>query len=226
MKAALRPDVKICGVCDPADAAHAVAAGATHVGVVRVPGSLRERTPELVARICAAAEGAKRVGVYVDAATARIVAEAKRFGLDVVQLHGREPPEQVEALLARGLEVWKVVKPRTAEELLTGARRWGEADLLLVEGYSRLGPGGVGARLNWAEVAAGMSRLPSHVRVGVAGGLDPENVAAAVRRLRPALVDVSSGVESLVGRKDPALVTAFVAAARAAAEQRGTEWEA
>ncbi len=211
------PEVKICGVCDPGDAALAVEAGATHVGVIRVPGSLRERKPELVRRICAAAEGARRVGVYVDMATRIILAEAEDFGLDVVQLHGREPPEQVEALLARGLTVWKVVKPSTAEELLNGARRWGEADLLLVEGWSARGHGGVGARFNWAEVAAGMARLPAHVRVGVAGGLDPENVAAAVRRFRPALVDVSSGVESLVGRKDPALVRAFIAAARAAA---------
>ncbi len=216
MKAPVWPDVKICGVCDPTDAARAVDAGATHVGVIRVPGTLRERTPDLVERICGAVRGAKRVGVYADAATHTIIAERERFGLDVVQLHGREPPEQVEALMARGLEVWKVVKPRSAEELLSGARRYGEAHLLLVEGWSERGRGGVGARFNWAEVAAGMAGLPSHVRVGVAGGLDAGNVAAAVRRFRPALVDVSSGVESLVGRKDAALVRAFVAAARGA----------
>lgn len=210
------PDVKICGICDPADAADAVTAGATHVGVIRVPGSVRARDAVLVERICEAASGAKRVGVYVDATTATILSEVERFGLDVIQLHGHEGPEQVESLRARGLEVWKVVKPRTGEELLTGARRWSEAHLLLVEGWSERGFGGVGARFNWAEVAAGMARLPAGVRVGVAGGLDPDNVAAAVRRFRPTLVDVSSGVESSVGRKDPARVRAFVTAARAA----------
>ncbi|MEJ2502053.1 MAG: hypothetical protein P8177_01870 [Gemmatimonadota bacterium] len=64
------PDVKICGVCDPRDAALAVAAGATHVGVIRVPGSRRHRTEAVARRVSEAAAGARRVGVYVDASTA------------------------------------------------------------------------------------------------------------------------------------------------------------
>lgn len=209
--------MKICGICDPADALHAVEAGATHVGLIRVPGSRRTRPAEVVMEVCAAAVGARKVGVYVDASTATIVGEAERFGLDVIQLHGDEGPEQVGALRARGYEVWKVVKPERAEDLLAGAERYGAADLILVEGRSDLGAGGVGAPFPWDEVAAVRDRIPAGTRLGVAGGLNVENVAEAVRRFRPALVDVSSGVEREPCRKDADRVRAFIAAARTAA---------
>lgn len=214
MRTGSGPEVKICGVCDPADAADAVSAGATHIGVIRVPGSRRTRSEAVARAVCVAAVGARRVGVYVDASTATILREAEHLGLDVVQLHGHEGPERVERLMAHGLEVWKVVKPERAEELLAAARRYGSADMLLIEGRSGRGHGGVGARFPWAEIAAAMDRVPHGTRLGVGGGLTPENVAGAVRRFRPWLVDVSSGVEREVGRKDPDRVRAFVRAAR------------
>lgn len=210
------PDVKICGVCDPADAAMAVEAGATHVGVIRVPDSRRTRPKGIARSICAAAAGARKVGVYVDASTATILREAELLGLDVVQLHGREGPERIPALAAEGLEVWKVVKPERAEELLAAASRYGGADLLLIEGRSDRGYGGVGARFPWAEIAAARDRLPAGALIGVGGGLNPDNVASAVRRFRPTLVDVSSGVEAEPCRKDPDRVRAFVGSARRA----------
>lgn len=216
MRVPLAPDVKICGVCDPADAALAVEAGATYVGVVRVPGSRRTRSPGIARDVCAAATGARKVGVYVDAPITTILREAESFGLNVIQLHGEEAPERVDALTARGYEVWKVVKPSRAEELLEAARRFRGADLLLVEGRSELGHGGVGARFPWGEVAAALDRLPPGTLLGVGGGLTPENVAGAVRRFRPSLVDVSSGVERELCRKDPERVRRFVAAARSA----------
>lgn len=214
------PLVKICGVCDPSDARMAVAAGASHIGVIRVPGSRRTRPAEVAREVCVAGAGARRVGVYVDAPTATIVREADQLGLDVVQLHGSEEPQRVRLLRDRGFEVWKVVKPGRAEELLDAAYRYRDADLLLVEGASDRGPGGVGARFPWAEVAAAMDRLPPRVRIGVAGGLTAENVGRAVRRFRPALVDVSSGVESSLGHKNGARVRAFIAAVHAAAGGR------
>ena len=94
-----------------------------------------------------------------------------------------------------------------------GRRDLGELDLLLLEGASGRGTGGVGARLDWGALAAARERLPAGTRVGVAGGLTPANVAEAVASLRPSLVDVSSGVESAPGEKDAARVRAFVAAA-------------
>jgi phosphoribosylanthranilate isomerase len=214
-----RPDVKICGVCDPLDAVVAVGAGATHVGVIRVPGSRRTRPKGVAREVCAAATGARKVGVYLDASLATILREAESLGLDVIQLHGREDPERVEALSQHGYEVWKVLKPVRAEELLREARRYQAADLLLVEGHSSRGPGGVGARFPWAEIAAATDRLAPGVLIGVGGGLTPDNVAQAVRRFRPALVDVSSGVEGEGCRKDPDRVRAFVESARRAGRE-------
>lgn len=216
MSGSRRPDVKICGVCDPADAAVAVEAGASHVGVIRVPGSRRAGPEEVARAVCEAATGARKVGVYVDASTATILGEAERLGLDVVQLHGEEPPERIRLLLDEGLEVWKVVKPERAADLLAAVERYRAADLLLIEGRSERGHGGVGARFPWDEIEAALDRVPAGTRLGVGGGLTPENVADAVRRFRPALVDVSSGVEFGPCRKDPARVRAFIAAARGA----------
>lgn len=216
MSAGPRPAVKICGLCDPADAAMAVAAGASHAGVIRVPGSLRTQTEDVARSICAAAEGARTVGVYVDAPVAAMLREVDVLGLDVVQLHGQEPPDRVRLLQDEGLEVWKVVKPERADGLVEAVRRYRDADLILVEGRSHRGHGGVGARFPWDEVASALDRLPADVRLGVGGGLDPDNVADAVRRFRPALVDVSSGVESAPCRKAPERVRAFISAAHRA----------
>lgn len=210
------PDVKICGICDPSDAALAVEAGATHIGVIRVPGSRRTRPAGIARAVCAAAVGARKVGVFVDASTATILREAEALGLDVIQLHGREEPDRIEALAGHGYEVWKVVKPERAEDLIAAARRYRSADLLLVEGWSDRGHGGVGARFPWGEVAAAVDRVPAGTLLGVGGGLTPENVAAAVRRFRPTLVDVSSGVEREVCRKDGERVRRFIRAARSA----------
>lgn len=219
MSVPVTPDVKICGICDPGDAALAVEAGATHIGVIRVPGSRRTKPLGIAREICEVVVGALRVGVYVDAPMATILREADVLGLDVIQLHGTESPEQVNTLSARGYEVWKVVKPVRAEELLEAARRYRSADLLLVEGRSERDHGGVGARFPWGEVAAAVERLPVGTLLGVGGGLTPENVAAAVRRFHPTLVDVSSGVESEVCRKDRDRVRMFIAAARSALGQ-------
>jgi phosphoribosylanthranilate isomerase len=213
------PAVKICGLCNPADAALAVAAGASHVGVIRVPGGRRTQPEDVVRSICAAAEGARKVGVYVDAPVAIMLKEAAALGLDVVQLHGQEAPDLMAILQDEGLEVWKVAKPEGADELVAAASRYSDADLILVEGASDRDHGGVGARFPWDDVAPALDRLPPGVRLGIGGGLDPDNVAEAVRRFRPALVDVSSGVESALCRKAPELVRAFIASARRAGRE-------
>lgn len=214
MSRASAPQIKICGVCDPVDASYAVAAGASHVGMIRVPGSRRTRPLALAREVAAAAAGARRVGVFADAADAVITEEAESLGLEVIQLHGAEAPERVQALAGRGRAIWKVVKPRSAADLLAAAARYRSADLLLVEGWSPRGEGGMGARFPWDEVESAVEELPEGTVLGVAGGLTPDNVAEAVRRFRPALVDVSSGVETAPGHKDPGLVRAFVEAVR------------
>ena len=212
----MRPEVKICGLCRPEDAAAAAAAGATHGGVIRVEGAARWRLLETARAVLEAGAGLRRVGVFADAGTDAVRAEAESLGLDVVQLHGEESPDEVESLRRGGLEVWKAVKPADTEALLEAVARYAAADLLLVEGSSAAGRGGVGARFDWRILEEALGALPAGTRVGVAGGLTPANVAEAVRRLRPSLVDVSSGVERTRGEKDEERVRAFVASARSA----------
>lgn len=218
-------DIKICGLCRPRDARLAASAGATHAGVIRIAGAARWRPLDVARAVLDDAEGLRRVGVFADTGRAAILEEAAALGLDVVQLHGGESAEEVVALKAEGLEVWKVVKPGDGAALLDAAARYRAADLLLVEGSSQAGLGGVGARFDWEVVAVTLGALPPGTRIGVAGGLSPENVTEAVRRFRPALVDVSSGVERSRGEKDPVRVGSFVTRARAAAAAESAERE-
>ena len=211
--------VKLCGICRPADAALAAAVGADYLGVILSRGFARSREPLEAATIYAAAGTLRRAGVFVDEARATVEAAVARFGLHVIQLHGAEPPALARALRRPDVEVWKALRPRAAEELLAAALSYvGAADALLLDGA---GAGGTGARFDWEAVAEVRARLPAELRLVVAGGLTPVNVAEAVRRLRPDVVDVSSGVEAAPGEKSPQAVRAFVAAARAAAAALG-----
>lgn len=210
--------VKICGLCRPEDASLAADARADYLGVILAPGGRRSQTVDSAARIYAAAPGVRRVGVFVDAAPDLVRATAERLELDVVQLHGDEVPEQVAELRGHPWRVWKVIRPRSAAEVLEGAERFeGLADAILLDGWSASAPGGTGTAFPWAEVAEVRGRLPAGLELAIAGGLGPLNVAEAIARLAPDIVDVSSGVESAIGVKDPILVRGFATAARAAA---------
>lgn len=208
------PRVKICGVCDPADAHHAAAAGAAYVGVILAPGRTRSRTVAEAAAIFDAAAPALRVGVFVDAPTLEVRRAVEQLGLDVVQLHGDESLATLAALKAAGaVEVWKAVRVRVAADVERAAAAYLAADGLLLDGWSERGHGGVGAAFDWAAVAPARRALPQHVRVIAAGGLTPANVATAIAQLAPDVVDVSSGVERQPCRKAPDRVEAFIAAA-------------
>jgi phosphoribosylanthranilate isomerase len=233
------PAVKICGVCTPADAALAGTAGAAYVGVILAPGRSRSCTATQASAIFRATR-AKRVGVFVDAAPEAVAEAVRALGLDVVQLHGEEPPEAVERLagglhaverlagglhaverLAGGLapvELWKAVRVRSAQDIRTAAARYAAVvHGLLLDGWSADAHGGTGAAFDWAASAAVRGELPPRLKVVVAGGLRPDNVASAVRLLRPDVVDVSSGVEEEPCRKSAERVHAFIAAARGTA---------
>lgn len=208
--------VKVCGVCRPADAALALAAGADYVGVILSRGFRRSQEEAAAAAIYAAAGTARRAGVFVDEAGPIVQAAASRLGLQVIQLHGAEPPSLAQVLRRADVEVWKALRPRDAEELLAAAQAYvGAADALLLDGA---GFGGSGARFDWEMVERVRERLPASLGLVVAGGLTPANVAEVVRRLRPDVVDVSSGVEAAPGEKSPQAVRAFVAAARGPAD--------
>lgn len=210
-------EVKICGITRREDARAATEAGADYLGFVfadsprRVdPGSVGELTAGL---------SVARVGVFVDRSPASVRETARTAGLGAVQLHGHEPPEACRRLSSDGLTVWKALRPRSVEELVEGVGRYRDrADAILVEGHSPEAAGGVGAGFphEWIEALEGSgSRFP----LVLAGGLTAETVAEAVRRVRPEVVDVSSGVERRPGVKDPARIHAFVAAARAAGRE-------
>lgn len=220
--------VKICGVCNARDAALVRAAGATHIGViVGAPGPRRREFDEAT-RIYAAAGPLARVGVFADAARDIVCDLASRLELDVVQLHGSESLDDVAAIARAGpWDVWKASRPLDADQLDAAIAAWSaEVAALLVDGAAPGSLGGTGVRAPWAALATVRTHWPLGLSFVLAGGLTPDNVAEAVLELAPDIVDVSSGVEAAVGRKDAERVHAFVAAARAAgrpAQAQGSE---
>jgi phosphoribosylanthranilate isomerase len=148
--------------------------------------------------------------VFVDAPRDILALTAERAGLDLLQLHGEEPPEAFAGLSRRALKALRVGDDFSPEMALAYE---GRAAGLLLDTRRAGEPGGTGRPFDWSR-AAGLGQ-----RVGflmLAGGLTPENVGKAIAVVRPHAVDVSSGVESSPGRKDPARVRAFLEAVRRA----------
>lgn len=201
--------VKICGITRLEDARDAVAAGADALGFMFYAGSPRHVTVEAAEAICRGLPPfISKVGVFVDAELGRIHEVATRCRLDAVQLHGRESPEFCARCERPVIRAFRV----RGEETIAGLEAY-RTSAWLLDSYVAGQAGGTGATFNWelAAVAVGLGRP-----VILAGGLTPENVAAAVCQVRPYAVDVSSGVETAPGRKDPASIRAFVSAAKAA----------
>jgi phosphoribosylanthranilate isomerase len=206
--------VKICGITTTEDARVAVEAGADALGFVFWPMSPRRIDPQKAAALARELPPfVLRVGVFVDMPRDEMARIADTVGLDLLQLHGDEAPEALASLPRRAVKAVRVGKGFSQEEALRYA---GVASGLLVDtrlpGETQL-PGGTGQVFDWTLVKGLAERVPFLV---LAGGLGPANVAEAVRAVRPHAVDVSSGVEALPGRKDPAKVRAFVEAARSA----------
>ena len=197
--------VKICGITRVADAREAVESGVAAVGLNFVPDTPRALDPASAKQIGDAVAGrALRVGVFRDAPLERVRKVAAAVPLDVVQLHGDEPPEYVAAIEL------PVIKALPADlDLAERAARYPKVDLLLDH------PSGGGSGQSW-DFALCRPLVAAGRRVWLAGGLSPENVAAAVRAALPHGVDASSALESAPGHKDGARVRAFVEAARAA----------
>lgn len=205
--------IKICGI-DRAEALEAaIAARASHVGLVFYPPSPRFLKSDEAAALASQAKGRiTRVGLFVDPDDAAL-AEGVATGLDAIQLHGGESPARAAEVRARfGIEVWKVL-PVASESDVARARAYhGAADFLLFDAKTPKGalPGGMGLRFDWSLLGAYRGATPW----GLAGGLNPGNVADAVSRTGAPLVDVSSGVESEPGVKDVDKIAAFCKAAR------------
>ncbi len=216
--AALR--VKICGITRPEDARLAVEAGADLIGMVFYPPSPRAVTLEqaraIVATVRSLNPQVRVVAVTVNAPTGLLRALWEQVGVDWIQFHGDEPPARVAQFAPRGFKALRM-GPHTSftSALAYAAAGPPEGPRLLVDAAVPGRYGGTGRTTDW-DLAR---RLAERVPLLLAGGLTPENVAAAVRAVRPWGVDVSSGVEAAPGRKDPAKVRAFVARARAALEE-------
>lgn len=209
-------EVKICGLNDPAGLAAAVEAGADWVGFVFFPRSPRAVTPEQAAALAArhpgrSGGGPGRVGLFVDPDDAALDAALGALRLDALQLYA--PPARIAAIGARmAVPVWRAVAVGGPADLPAAA---GAEARLVIEPRppaDATRPGGNAVRLDWTLTRGWAAPVPWLL----AGGLTPEVVGRAIAASGARAVDVSSGVESAPGVKDPARVRAFVAAARAA----------
>lgn len=212
-------DVKICGLKTEEALAAALDGGASHIGFIFFEKSPRHVEPDQAGRLREAARGrADVVAVTVnadDAALDAIVAAAKP---DILQLHGAESPERVAEVKARyGLPVMKAFAIREAADLEKIAPYRGVADRFLFDAKPPKGsdlPGGNGVSFDWELLAA----LDDGVDYMLSGGLNAANIGAALNAVSPRAIDISSGVESAPGEKDPDLIRNFFRAVRAARE--------
>ncbi|MFT4026166.1 MAG: phosphoribosylanthranilate isomerase [Novosphingobium sp.] len=210
------PAIKICGVSTAEALDAAIRARADFIGFNFFPPSPRYLNPRHAAALKDRAAGkVTRVGVFVDANDGEIGEAILAAGLEVLQLHGEETPERAARLGAQfGLPVWKVIAVASAADVGRAAAYRDAAQFILFDAKTPKGtlPGGMGLSFDWSLLAGGESALPW----GLAGGLTPANVAAAIRATGAPLVDTSSGVESAPGVKDLDRIAAFCAAARSA----------
>lgn len=198
--------VKICGITSHADACAAIDAGAAALGFNFYRSSPRYVTPEVAAEIVAQLPRAVcTVGVFVNEARERVAAIALEVGLTALQFHGEENPEWCGGWAQKVIKAIRVCDAHAA----ANARRYA-VDFILADAYVEGQRGGTGRRIV-PILLEGFERR----RLILAGGLTAENVAEAVRRVRPFAVDVASGVERAPGHKDGALMRRFIANAQA-----------
>jgi phosphoribosylanthranilate isomerase len=213
--------IKICGNTNLEDAQLAVEAGADAVGFVFAESPRRVSAAEVNAITPHLPNATEKYGVFVDASFEEIVRTVQESGLTGVQLHVSRDPKLALSLrehFGPSLRILQVVHyAEGLESQLDTLRNENAIDAVLIDSRTATAVGGTGVRFDWQ--AASYSFLHSRLHIIAAGGLKPENVAEAIHTLQPWGVDVSSGVETAPGRKDPASVKAFVAAAKAAAEE-------
>ena len=220
--------IKICGTTSLEDAQLAVEAGADALGFVfaKSPRQVTaEQAKDIVSQL---GQNVEKIGVFVDEDCEAIVSAVRMAGLTGVQLHG---PARTGEMLARRLRerladggphfkrvgILRVLHyDETLDVQITELSRDEAVDAVLVDSRSAKAPGGTGVRFDWQAASRSFFEAAPHLRMIVAGGLNPENVREAIETLGPWGVDVVSGVEAEPGRKDPARVKEFVKAARAA----------
>jgi phosphoribosylanthranilate isomerase len=207
---------KICGLASAEAVAAAIDGGAAYLGFVFYPSSPRSVTPQMAATLCAAVPaGVARVGLFVDADDKAIATVLDLVPLDILQFHGSESGERVAQVRSRfGLRVMKAVPIADVGDVSIAAKYEDSADFLLFDAKPPRRPdalpGGNGLAFDWGLIAGRSWRRPWML----SGGLTAELLPEAVRISGAAMVDVSSGVESRPGQKEPGKIGAFLATAR------------
>lgn len=195
--------VKICGITRVEDALRAAELGAHAIGFVFHAGSPRAVTPEAAARIAAELPAfISVVGLFVNADPATIRRAITEVPLDLLQFHGDESPADCAGY---GRRYIKAVRMAPGVDLVKCAADFHGSAGLLLDAHVAGAWGGTGQRFDWARVPHDLGRP-----LVLSGGLTPQNVAAGIRAVRPVAVDVSSGVESAPGIKDPDKLKAFI----------------
>ena len=212
--------IKVCGVTTVEDAVLVAEAGADAVGLNFYPASRRYVSPDIAeANVATLPSGVCKVGHFVNSPASEVAATFDRLRLDLVQLHGDEPPEHLAQLAGRPIMRAFRLGPGGLGPVADYLRRCRDLGcvpaLCLFDAFVPGQFGGTGQVADWARL--GCYPIEDwHPPLVLAGGLTPDNVAEAIGQVHPLAVDTSSGVESSPGRKDPALVHRLVAAARAA----------
>jgi phosphoribosylanthranilate isomerase len=214
--------VKICGITRLEDALTAVSLGADMLGFNFYPGSKRYVTPQAAAALIREMKAAlerdrmvadhpvANVGIFVNTPPAQIRTIMEQCGLDLAQLSGDEPPQDLEALGGRGFKAIRPSSPAEAAQLAAQFARPAAKPAFLIDAYHPEAYGGTGETGDWTLAARFAAAYP----LMLAGGLTPQNVETAARQVKPWGVDVASGVESAPGVKDSAKMDLFIKQAK------------
>lgn len=198
-----RTRVKLCGITRPEDACSAATAGVDAIGLVFHPASRRHATIEQAVAVCGVLPPfVTTVGLFVDADPERVREVSDRVALDLLQFHGTESADYCRMF---GRPYIKAVPMGDIDDVAAYARRFPDARALLLDSHGGGRIGGTGETFDWQRIPQRLDKP-----VILAGGLNPANVAEAIRRVRPYAVDVSSGVEVSRGIKDNTLIHAFM----------------
>lgn len=208
------PEIKFCGLTRPEDAELAERLGASYLGVI-FAGGPRNLSIARAAEVLAGRKRARRVGVFGVTDPVYISEVAHELSLHVVQMHTDTGAAEVKRVrTATGLEVWPVIRigsaglPPNSHDILAAA------DAVVLDTHVRGVLGGSGKTFDWASTARSLRSVRGRTRLVLAGGLTPENVAEGISALQPDVVDVSSGVESAPGIKNPDRMREFAEAVR------------
>ena len=222
--------VKVCGTTNLGDARLAVGAGADALGFVFAKSPRRvtaEQAGEIISGLGQTV--VEKIGVFVDADFDGIVETVLTAGLTGVQLHGAVDSElalRLRERFAESAQRLRILQVLHFDSDMDGQlallRQDSAVDAVLVDSRTATARGGTGIRFDWEAARRSFVEAAPHLRMVVAGGLNPENVREAIETLEPWGVDVVSGVEAAPGRKDPEKIRAFVTQARAAALQMGS----